>query len=84
MRKLEIRKPVTREGDAMSNPRKFRQPVRLIVSIEAQTVSAVDAYMKAGNYHRHGNRSEFVRRAIEREIRRCQSDDLCTPLREGI
>jgi len=84
LRKLEIRKPVTREGDAMSNPRKFRQPVRLIVSIEAQAVNAIDAYMKAGNYHRHGNRSEFVRRAIEREIRRCQSDDLCTPLREGI
>jgi len=84
LRKLEAKKPATEKGVVMSNPRKFRQPVRLIVSIEAQTVSAVDAYMKAGSYHRHGNRSEFVRRAIEREIRRCQSDDLCTPLREGI
>jgi metal-responsive CopG/Arc/MetJ family transcriptional regulator len=67
----------------MSNPRKFRQSIRLIVSIEAQTVNVIDAYMKAGGYHRHRNRSEFVRQAIEREIRRCQSDDFCTSLREG-
>jgi metal-responsive CopG/Arc/MetJ family transcriptional regulator len=65
----------------MSNPRKFHQPVRLIVSIEAQTVNVIDAYMKADGYHR--NRSEFVRQAIEREIRRCQSDDFCASLREG-
>ncbi len=66
------------------NPRKFRQPVRLIVSIEAQTVNAIDAYMNAGGNHGHRNRSEFVRRAIEREIRRCQSDDFCTSLCEGL
>jgi metal-responsive CopG/Arc/MetJ family transcriptional regulator len=67
----------------MSNPRKFHQPMRLIVSIEAQTVNVIDAYMKADGYHGHRNRSEFVRQAIEREIRRCQSDDFRTSLREG-
>jgi metal-responsive CopG/Arc/MetJ family transcriptional regulator len=67
----------------MSNPRKFHQPMRLIVSIEAQTVKVIDAYMKADGYHGHRNRSEFVRQAIEREIRRCQSDDFCTSLRKG-
>ena len=66
------------------NPRKFRQPVRLIISVEAQTVNAIDAYMNAGGNHGHRNRSEFVRRAIEGELRRCQSDDFCTPLREGL
>jgi len=60
------------------NPRKFRQPVRLIVSVEAQTVDAIDAYMMAGGYHGHRNRSELVRRAIEREIRRCTYDDFQT------
>jgi len=32
--------------------------------------------MKAGRFgpHGHTNRSEFVRLAIERELRRCQSD----------
>ena len=59
------------------NPRKFREPVRLIVSVEAQTVDAIDALMKSG-YHCHRNRSEFVRLAIERELRRCQSDDFQT------
>ena len=82
LRKLEAKKPATEKGVVMSNPRKFRQPVRLIVSIEAQTVSVIDTFLNADSYHR--NRSEFVRQAIEREIRRCQSDDLCTPLREGI
>jgi metal-responsive CopG/Arc/MetJ family transcriptional regulator len=67
----------------MSNPRKFHQPVRLIVSIETQTVNVIDAYMKAGGYHGHHNRSEFLRQAIEREIRRSQSGDFCTFLREG-
>jgi len=84
LRKLETKKPATEKGVVMSNPRKFRQPVRLIVSIEAHTVNAIDAYMANGGNHRHHNRSEFVRQAIEREIRRCQSDDLCTPLREVI
>jgi Arc/MetJ-type ribon-helix-helix transcriptional regulator len=55
------------------NPRKFRQPVRLIISVEAQTVDAIDALMKSG-YHCHRNRSEFVRLAVERELRRCQSE----------
>ena len=57
-----------------SNPRKFRQPVRLIVSVEADTVGAIDAAMKAGGNQGHRNRSEFVRLAVERELRRCQSD----------
>ena len=60
-----------------SNPRKFRQPVRLIISVEAQTVNAIDALMTSG-YHGHHNRSEFVRLAVERELRRCQSDDFQT------
>lgn len=55
----------------MSHPRKFRQPMRLIVLIEAQTVNAMGAYMVNGGNHRHRNRSDFVRQAIEREIRRC-------------
>ena len=58
----------------MSNPRKFRQPVRLIVSVEAQTVDAIDALMKFG-YHDHGNRSEFVRLGVERELRHCTPDE---------
>ena len=60
------------------NPRKFREPVRLIVSVEAKTVNAIDALMKAGSNRGHHNRSEFVRLAIERELRRCQSDDFQT------
>ncbi|PFG11763.1 hypothetical protein ATI45_4322 [Marinobacter sp. LV10MA510-1] len=56
------------------NPRKFREPVRLIVSVEAQTVNSIDAATKAGGNQGHHNRSEFVRLAIERELRRCQSD----------
>jgi metal-responsive CopG/Arc/MetJ family transcriptional regulator len=60
------------------NPRKFRQPVRLIVSVEAQTVDAIDAAMKAGGNQGHCNRSEFIRLAVERELRRCQSDDFQT------
>ena len=59
------------------NPRKFREPVRLIVSVEAKTVNAIDALMKSG-YHCHRNRSEFVRLAVERELRRCTSDDFRT------
>jgi len=56
------------------NPRKFREPVRLIVSIEAQTVAAIDALMKSGGNQGHRNRSEFVRLAVERELKRCQSE----------
>ncbi len=64
-----------------SNPRKFRQPVRLIVSVEAQTVAAIDAVMKAGGNQGHRNRSEFVRLGVERELRRCTSDDFQTSAR---
>ena len=60
------------------NPRKFCQPVRLIVFIEAPIVNAIDAYMDAGagGNHGHCNHLEFARRAIEREIRRCTPDEL--------
>lgn len=62
-----------------SNPRRLRKPERLIVSVEAATVAAVDTLMKSGRHHQHRNRSEFVRRAIERELARCQSDDFHSP-----
>lgn len=61
------------------NPRRFNQPVRLIVSVETDTVEHIDALMRQGRQHSHRNRAEFVRRAIERELARCQSDDLPTP-----
>jgi metal-responsive CopG/Arc/MetJ family transcriptional regulator len=57
------------------NPRTFRQPVRLIVSVEASTVATIDKLMHSGGKHGHRNRSEFVRRAIERELQRCMADD---------
>lgn len=57
------------------NPRTFRQAARLIVSVEVEAVEAIDRLMDSGRHHRHRNRSEFVRQAIERELRRCQSDD---------
>lgn len=58
------------------NPRKFRKSMRLIVSVECQTVEAIDNLMTLGRHHRHRNRAEFVRQAIERELERCKSDDL--------
>ncbi|WP_404375976.1 hypothetical protein [Vreelandella aquamarina] len=61
------------------NPRRFIRPVRLIVSVEADTVASIDRLMKYGRQHGHRNRAEFVRRAIERELTRCQSDDFHTP-----
>lgn len=63
------------------NPRNFRKASRLIVSVEAEAVRAIDALMKVGRHHRHQNRSEFVRQAIEREMQRCQSDDFETSTR---
>jgi len=61
------------------NPRRFTAPIRLIVSVEADTVARVDALMHQGRQHSHRNRAEFVRRAIERELARCHSDDFHTP-----
>lgn len=61
------------------NPRRFTRPVRLIVSVEADTVAHIDALMRQGRQHGHRNRAEFVRRAIERELARCQSDDFQAP-----
>ncbi|MGP9647569.1 hypothetical protein ACT3R8_11525 [Halomonas sp. AOP42-C2-23] len=54
------------------NPRRFTQPVRLIVSVEADTVTSIDSLMKQGRQHGHRNRAEFVRRAIEKELARCK------------
>jgi hypothetical protein len=42
-------------------------------------VASIDQMMKQGRQHSHRNRAEFVRRAIERELARCQSDDFHTP-----
>lgn len=61
------------------NPRTFSRPVRLIVSVEADTVASIDRLMNYSRQHNHRNRAEFVRRAIEKELSRCQSDDFHTP-----
>lgn len=61
------------------NPRRIPRPVRLIASVDAATVAAVDDLLGEGRHHRHRNRSEFVRQAIERELARCQSDDFDSP-----
>ena len=63
------------------NPRLIEQAVRLIVSTEKETVTNIDKLMSEGRHHRHRNRSEFVRIAIERELARCQSDDFRTSTR---
>lgn len=79
-------KPWQRRVEAVStNPRRLINPERLIVSVESATVAAVDRVMAQGSHHRHRNRSEFVRRAIEHELARCQSDDLerITRARDG-
>ena len=54
-----------------ANPRRFSQPVRLIVSVEARAVERIDRLMDAAPRHQHRNRSEFVRQAVEAEIERC-------------
>lgn len=61
------------------NPRRLGRPVRLIVSIEAEVVEAIDLLMTQGRQHGHRNRAEFVRQAVERELARCQSDDCDSP-----
>lgn len=53
------------------NPRLFKAPVRLIVNVEAETVEQIDELMRQRRYHPHGNRAEFVRQAIEKELERC-------------
>ena len=57
-----------------TNPRRLRNAERLIVSVESATVAAVDRVMALSSHHQHRNRSEFVRRAIERELVRCRCD----------
>jgi len=64
----------------MSRNRLFRgAPVRrLIVSVELEMVSKVDELIGWRSGQRHpawGNRSEFVRLAIERELARWSLDD---------
>ena len=54
------------------NPRRFTRPARLIVSVETDTVASIDSLMKQGHQHSHRNRAEFVRQAIEKEIKQCQ------------
>lgn len=66
-----------------TNPRRLITPERLIVSVESVTVAAVDKVMAQGRHHQHRNRSEFVRLAIERELVRCQSDDLESSTRKA-
>lgn len=63
------------------SPRRMTDPVRLIVSVERELVDAVDTMMAQGAHHRHRNRAELVRQAIERELARCQSDDFVTSTR---
>lgn len=62
----------------MSNNRMFNgKPVRrLIVSVELETVEAVDTYLSNGYpWRAGGNRSEFVRLAIEERLRRLTIND---------
>ena len=56
----------------MSKNRMFRgKPTcRLIISVELSTVNAVDNHLSKGRIWRCGNRSEFVRTAIEEKLRR--------------
>ena len=43
---------------------------RLIVSVELATVHAVDEQLGYRHTYSHGNRSEFVRQAIEEKLAR--------------
>ncbi|WP_461521088.1 hypothetical protein [Porticoccus sp.] len=43
---------------------------RLIVSVELATVQAIDERLGSRPTYSHGNRSEFVRQAIEEKLRR--------------
>lgn len=57
----------------MSKNRLFagRAKVRLIVSVEAATVAAIDGLLRQEPRHpARGNRSEFVRLAIEEKLER--------------
>jgi metal-responsive CopG/Arc/MetJ family transcriptional regulator len=59
----------------MSKNRQFKnQPkIRLIVSVEGDTVETIDeliGYPLGGGHPAKGNRSEFVRQAIEEKLER--------------
>ncbi|MBG56808.1 MAG: toxin-antitoxin system protein [Porticoccus sp.] len=43
---------------------------RLIVSVEMATVQAIDEQLGYRRTYSHGNRSEFVRQAIEEKLQR--------------
>jgi metal-responsive CopG/Arc/MetJ family transcriptional regulator len=55
----------------MSKNRMFRGKAteRLIIRIERETIEAIDEYLKEGRSWVTGNRSEFVRRAVEEKLR---------------
>ena len=61
----------------MSKNRMFngKAKTRLIVSVGAETVNAIDQLIR----YPRGNRSEFVRRAIEEKLLRDNSDDYWCP-----
>jgi len=55
----------------MSKNRMFRgKPTdKLIIRIERETIAAIDEHLRAGRPWTQGNRSEFVRQAIEARLR---------------
>lgn len=64
----------------MSKNRMFngKAKTRLIVSVGAETVSAIDQLIRhpsEGLHAAKGNRSEFVRLAVEEKLLRDNSDD---------
>ncbi|EJM25132.1 hypothetical protein PMI22_00478 [Pseudomonas sp. GM21] len=68
----------------MSKNRMFdgKAKTRLIVSVGAETVNAIDQlihYPYANDHPAKGNRSEFVRLAIEEKLLRDNSDDYWCP-----
>jgi metal-responsive CopG/Arc/MetJ family transcriptional regulator len=56
----------------MSKNRMFRgKPVRrLIVSVELDTIEVIDQHLRGWRTWGSGNRSEFVRQAIEEKLKR--------------
>jgi hypothetical protein len=70
--------------EQMARNRQFKgKPVsRLIVSVEQETIEAIDkliGYPFGSCHPARGNRAEFVRLAIERELSRGRNDDYFSP-----
>lgn len=64
----------------MAKNRRFHsvQTTRLIISIECETVAAIDRLIRypfGGQHAANGNRSEFVRLAIEEKLVRDQAKE---------